>query len=202
MITASGLHKRYGKRHVLNGASFSVEAAEMVAVLGENGSGKSTLLKLLAGSLRPDRGSITRAGRIGFCPQDCVLYPYLTPDEHIELFGEAANVSRPIRQRQAAGFYERFNFGRYRDQIVEGLSGGTKQKLNLTLALLASPPILLLDEPYNGFDVETYHAFLDWSAEAKLRLGTSIVVVTHIAFDRERFDRIMTLRDGKVWAAA
>jgi len=63
------------------------------------------------------------------------------------------------------------------------------------LALLADPPLLLLDEPYNGFDVETYHCFLDWSDEAK-RAGKCIIVVTHIAFDRERFDRILTLRDG------
>ena len=163
----------------------------MVAVLGENGSGKSTLLRILAGAMSPDAGSVRLSGRIGFCPQECVLYPYLTAMEHFRLFGAAAGVADV--EGRARALLERFRFDG--DVLAVQASGGTRQKLNLALSLLADPPVLLLDEPYNGFDVETYRCFLDWTHEARAA-GKCIVVVTHIAFDRERFDRILTLRDG------
>jgi ABC-2 type transport system ATP-binding protein len=195
IVAALDVHKRYGKKRVLMGASFRAHAGEIIAILGENGGGKSTLLRILAGAIRADGGRVAIAGKAGFCPQDCVLYPYLTPDEHLDLFGCAQGLApRRVRER-ADVLFDTFGFSRHRKRLVHELSGGTRQKLNLALALLADPPLLLLDEPYNGFDVETYHCFLDWSDDAK-RAGKCIIVVTHIAFDRERFDRILTLRDG------
>lgn len=198
IIDVRGVHKRFGRKRVLIGADLRVNRGEVVAVLGENGGGKSTLLKLMAGSLRPDRGVITIDGKVGFCPQDCVLYPYLTPDEHLELFGAVACLERSLARSRGGSLLDRFGVAKQqRTCVVQDLSGGTRQKINLAIALLADPPALLLDEPYNGFDVETYHSFLEWAKEAK-RLGKAVVIVTHIAFDQERFDRILTLRDGVI----
>jgi ABC-type multidrug transport system ATPase subunit len=196
IVRAQNLHKLYGRKRVLCGLDFAAAAGEIVAVLGENGGGKSTLLRVLAGATKPDHGAVTVAGSVGFCPQECILYPYLTPLEHFELFGAASRIDARAR---GAELLDTFGFARHRKTVVEELSGGTRQKLNLALALLADPPLLLLDEPYNGFDVETYHCFLAWAGEAK-RAGKCIVVVTHIAFDRERFDRILTLREGVLHA--
>src|SRR6266487_1156728 len=77
------------------------------------------------------------------------------------------------------------------------LSGGTRQKLSLTLALMHDPPVLLLDEPYQGFDWQTYLAFWDLAGELRDR-GTATVVISHLVFEQERFDRICHLRDGRI----
>ncbi len=200
-IAAVDVHKRYGRKQVLNGVTFEARAGELVAILGKNGGGKSTLLRILAGLARMDRGCVRQAGRTGYCPQECVLYPYLTPDEHLELFGCAYGLAPLHARARADTLVDTFGFTQYRRRVVQELSGGTRQKLNLAIALLHDPPVLLLDEPYSGFDVETYHRFLAFSEEAKRR-GTCIVLVTHIAFDRDRFDRIFRLRDGAIHADA
>lgn len=91
-------------------------------------------------------------------------------------------------------------FERYRDDRVEHLSGGTKQKLNLALALLHDPELLLLDEPYSGFDYETYLRFWDMS-KAIAERGHSILIISHFVQERERFDRIYQLEGGCVHEA-
>jgi ABC-2 type transport system ATP-binding protein len=200
-LAVDDVHKRYGRRRVLMGVTFEARAGELVAVLGENGGGKSTLLRILAGLMAMDHGHVRRGGPAGYCPQECVLYPYLTPDEHLDLFACAHGLRPAVARARADELLETFGFAKDRRRVVEELSGGTRQKLNLSIALLHDPPLLLLDEPYSGFDVETYHTFLAFSDEARRR-GTCIVVVTHIAFDRHRFDRILHLRDGVIHAEA
>lgn len=195
LVEAHDIHVRYRGRHVLRGASLSAHAGQIVAVLGENGSGKSTLLRVLAGAQRPDRGEVRTPDAVGYCPQEQTLYPYLTPEEHARLFGRAYRLPPQLIRERATALFDAFGLGGDRARVVEELSGGTKQKVNLCLALLHQPSLLLLDEPYAGFDVETYRRFVAFSEEARRR-GTCIVLVTHIAFDRERFDRIAHLRDG------
>jgi ABC-type multidrug transport system ATPase subunit len=197
LIEAEDVHRRFGRRHVLAGASFSASAGQLVAVLGENGSGKSTLLKILAGLERMDRGKVWRGGALGYCPQDALLYPYLTADEHLELYGAAYGVARDRLRARADELFEQFSFGQHRRRIVRELSGGTRQKLNLAIAILHDPPLLLLDEPYAGFDIETYHRFVAFADEARLR-GKCLVLVTHLVFERHRFDAIFNLRDGRI----
>ncbi len=200
LLEVENLSKSYGRRAVLNAVTFSASAGEIVALIGENGAGKSTLLSIVDGTVRPDGGVVRVHARHAICPQEPILYSNLTPDEHFTLFGAAARLSREDVAVRAESLLETFGFARHRKTPVEALSGGTRQKLNLSLALLGNPPILLLDEPYNGFDVETYHRFLAWAAGARDE-GRCIIVVTHIAFDRERFDRLLTLEDGHVRAA-
>ena len=195
LLHAEDVHKSYGRKHVLRGVSLDGSAGQLVAILGENGSGKSTLLRILAGTDDADRGSIERKGRLGYCPQDQVLYPYLSVDEHIELFGCAYGLSASDAKKRGDALVERFDFAAHRREIVEQLSGGTRQKLNLALALLHDPAIVLLDEPYAGLDIESYREFVEWSDEAK-REGRCVVVITHLALDQERFDRVFNLRDG------
>jgi ABC-2 type transport system ATP-binding protein len=196
-LAAEGVHKSYGRRHVLRGVTFEAGAGQLVAILGENGSGKSTLLRILAGADDCDRGAIHRSGRVGYCPQEQLLYPYLTIDEHLELFGCAYGLSPTVARERRDELAARFDFERHRRHLVEHLSGGTRQKLNLALALLHDPSIVLLDEPYAGFDIESYEGFVAWASEAK-RKGTCIVLITHLALDRGRFDAVFHLRDGRI----
>ena len=180
---------------VLRGAELTVGAGEVVGLVGENGSGKSTLMKILVGALAADGGRVQVSGRIGYCPQEPLLYDRLTCDEHLELFGVAYGMD-PVAVRAASeDLYATLGFARWRGERVEELSGGTQAKLNLALALLADPDVLLLDEPYAGFDWDTYLRFWDLTAQRRAA-GRSVVVISHFVTDEERFDRIVELRDG------
>lgn len=186
---------RRRNQEVLKGASLTLVRGEIVGLVGENGSGKSTLMKILVGSLDRDEGTVSRTKSFGYCPQDPILYERLTADEHFELFGEAYRLGAAAVSRSRNHIYESLDFVRYRGTRVEELSGGTRAKLNLGLALLPDPELLLLDEPYAGFDWDTYLRF--WAlATGRRDAGRSVLIVSHFVADQERFDRVVRLHDG------
>ena len=191
-----GLWPRRRTVAVLSGADLTVGAGEVVGLVGENGSGKSTLMKILVGALAADSGQVEVSGRIGYCPQDPVLYERLTCDEHLELFGVGYGMDAAEVTATAENLYDILGFDRWRGTRVEELSGGTRAKLNLALALLADPDIVLLDEPYSGFDFDTYQRFWDLTAQRRAA-GRSVLVISHFVTDEQRFDRLVELRDGK-----
>jgi len=203
-LVATGITKSYRRgvwprrreMPVLRGADLTVGAGEVVGLVGENGSGKSTLMKILVGALAADAGRVQVSGRIGYCPQEPVLYDRLTCDEHLELFGVAYGMGDEEVGVAAEGLYATLGFERWRGARVEDLSGGTRAKLNLGLALLADPEVLLLDEPYAGFDWDTYLRFWDLTAERRAA-GRGVLVISHFINDEERFDRLVDLRDGR-----
>ena len=193
---AVGLWPRQRTLRVLLGADVDLTRGEVVGLVGENGSGKSTLMKILVGSLTRDGGTIERIGSLGYCPQEPILYERLTCDEHFELFGEAYRLDATALDRSRDEVYDVLGFGRWAGARVEELSGGTRAKLNLGLALLPDPQILLLDEPYAGFDWDTYQRF--WEITATRRdEGRSLLIISHFITDEDRFDRIYDLRDGR-----
>lgn len=207
VLRAAGVTKTYRRRHpfgprppaVLTGADLVVGAGEIVGVVGENGSGKSTLMKILAGELRPDAGTIEVDGRVGYCPQEPVVYPRLTCDEHLELFGRAYEMPDTAVRERRAEIYDQLGFARFAAERADRLSGGTLAKLNLALALLPDPEVLLLDEPYAGFDWDTYLKF--WSlVGASRERGKAVVIVSHFIVDEERFSRIVDVREGRTWS--
>jgi ABC-type multidrug transport system ATPase subunit len=184
---------------VLDGADLTVDRGELVGLVGENGSGKSTLMKIVVGMLDRDGGSVRRAGRLGYCPQQALLWEKLTAAEHFTLFGHAYGMDEQAARAAAADLAAELEFERYVGYRVEELSGGTRQKLNLALALMHGPDLLLLDEPYAGFDWETYLRFWDM-AERRRADGMGILIVSHLLAERERLTRVVTLRDGRTSA--
>lgn len=196
MAYTTGLWPRRRRLPVLRGADLELYEGEIVGLVGENGSGKSTLMKILVGSLTRDAGTIERDGSLGYCPQEPILYERLTCDEHFELFGEAYGMPATSIDEARDEVYEVLGFGRWAGARVDELSGGTRAKLNLGLALLADPDILLLDEPYAGFDWDTYLRFWDITAERRDR-GRSLLIISHFITDEDRFDRVYDLRDGR-----
>lgn len=195
IITVSDVHKSYGKKQILHGGGMTANPGEFICIVGENGSGKSTFLKILAGMLRPDKGSIACNGKLGYCPQHSLLYHYLSVEEHFNLFGTAYGMDNHEIKENGNELMRLFAFDDYRKYKIHQLSGGTQQKLNLSLSLLHDPDILLLDEPYVGFDYETYESFLKYT---ELAVGTKkcIIMVSHLVYNKNRFDSIYNLKDG------
>ncbi len=191
-----GLWPRRQQLAVLRGADLAVGVGEVVGLVGENGSGKSTLMKILVGALAADAGRLDISGRMGYCPQEPVLYERLTCDEHLELFGVAYGMDQEAVSAASEDLYQTLGFDHWRATRADQLSGGTRAKLNLAIALLADPEVLLLDEPYAGFDWDTYEKFWDLTA-ARRAAGRSVLVISHFVADQERFDRLVELRDGR-----
>jgi ABC-type multidrug transport system ATPase subunit len=191
-LVASGVSKRYGPTTILDRVDLTVAAGEVLALTGENGAGKSTLMRICAGVLVADAGVVRADAPIGYCPQEAGLFELLTADEHLVMFGRGAGLSRDEALRRGHGILAEFGYPMHERVVVRDLSGGTRQKLNLAIALLADPAVLLLDEPYQGFDRGTYVNFWDhcrvWREQ-----GIAVVVVTHMLAELGRVDRVVEL---------
>lgn len=205
VLSAEGIEKSFRRgmwplshrNPVLRGIDLTLGLGEVVGLVGENGSGKSTMMKILVGQLAPDAGTVTRSGVLGYCPQQPVVYERLTCDEHIELFARAYRMTHEAERRARRDLYAALGFERYASTRADRLSGGTLAKLNLTLAMLADPQVLLLDEPYAGFDWDTYLKF--WELVSQRRdAGKSVLIISHFVADEHRFDRIVQLCDGQL----
>jgi len=181
---------------VLRGADLRVAPGELVGLVGENGSGKSTLLKIVVGMIDGDEGRLLRARRFGYCPQEALLWEKLAVEEHFALFAEAYGMERQAGALARETLLRELRFERYGRHRVGELSGGTAQKLNLALALMHDPDLLVLDEPYSGFDWETYLRFWDM-ADRRRAAGMGILVVSHMLTERSRLDRVYELREGR-----
>ena len=195
-LRVDSVRKSFGSREVLRDVSFEVAPGEIVAVVGENGSGKSTLLRIVAGMMAADAGRVRVAGRVGYCDQTAQLFPDLTVAEHFEYFARAYDLGGEWRA-SAAALMERLAFASYAGERVSRLSGGTAQKLHLALSVLHRPDLLILDEPCVAFDWQTYLRFWELASEL-CRADVALLVVSHIAYERQRYNRILELREGAI----
>jgi ABC-2 type transport system ATP-binding protein len=190
VLAVDSVAKRFRRAVALSGVSLTVRSGEAVAIIGENGAGKSTLLRLCAGLDRPDEGTIQRPARVGYCPQEPALFDLLTAEEHLALFGAGRPISAVAAGRELLAV---LGFRAGPRTPVRDLSGGARQKLNLALALLGQPELLLLDEPYQGFDYGSYLDF--WGLVDGWRIeGKAVVVVTHMLTELHRVDHVVELR--------
>lgn len=197
ILKVENIAKSFGRNKVLKNVSFEMDAASLYGIVGENGSGKSTLLKIIVGEWKHDHGTISVSGRLGYCPQNTLLFSQLTVDEHFRYFAAAYGIEKTESTDRSELLMDYFNFRKYRKEKIAHLSGGTQQKLNLAIALLHRPKLLILDEPYSGFDWDTYSRF--WNYTNQLRSeGCAILVVTHLLTEKERFDRIFNLEQGEL----
>ena len=183
---------RRGRRTVLSGINLTIHRGEVVAVVGANGAGKSTLLQLCAGLLRANGGSIERTPNFGYAPQLDSLAPLLTVDEHLRLFGAARGIRQGRSVSTGHRLLTRLGWTARGDQTAGTLSGGTQQKLNVALAQLDAPDLLLLDEPYQGLDALAYEDL--WALISAWRAsGAGVLLVTHLLRDVDLVDRVVEL---------
>lgn len=192
VLRLSQVSKRFRRRAVLTGVNLALRAGEIAAVVGANGSGKSTLLNICAGVTRASSGTVERTQRVGYAPQQHGVSPFLTAVEHFRLFGAVHGMN--ARKSLAIGGQLSRQLGwRPRPDVIAGhLSGGTQQKLNVVLAEMNRPELILLDEPFQGFDQASYIDF--WDQVFKWRdAGAGVLVVTHLLHDLERVDHLLEL---------
>lgn len=192
VLRLDGVSATRSRRPVLTAINLEVRRGEVVAVVGANGAGKSTLLQICAGILRPTEGRVERTARFGYAPQSHALAPLLTVDEHCRLFGAARGMSARRAVAVGHGLLAGLGWRARGAQSAGTLSGGTQQKLNLALAQIDSPDLLLLDEPYQGFDSLAYEDL--WGlVEAWRSGGAGILLVTHLLRDLDHVDRVIEL---------
>lgn len=199
ILQAKNITKSFRSIKVLKNVSFGIRKSEIAGISGENGSGKSTLLKILVGLMKSDSGNYKIKSRLGYCPQEMLLYERLTVYENFRYFATAYDI-RITKENIEELFHNvlnGFNFTICKNKIVSELSGGTKQKLNLAIALINNPGLLILDEPYSGFDWETYLYFWELTERFKSE-GKSILIVSHFIHDYKRFDRLFKLSCGEL----
>ena len=192
VLRLRGVSARRGRRTVLSGINLTIRRGEVVAVVGANGAGKSTLLQLCAGLLRASGGSIERTPNFGYAPQLDSLAPLLTVDEHLRLFGAARGIRQGRSISTGRRLLTRLGWTARGDQTAGTLSGGTQQKLNVALAQLDAPDLLLLDEPYQGLDALAYEDL--WALISAWRAsGAGVLLVTHLLRDVDLVDRVVEL---------
>jgi len=213
VITVTNLEKKYGATVALAGVSFGVAAGSLFGIIGPDGAGKTTLMRILATMIAPDAGSATVLGfdvnrgydrirpSIGYMPQRFSLYEDLTVRENMLFFADIFNVpaqERPRRIDRLLGFSR---LGPFQDRRAGRLSGGMKQKLALSCALIHTPRLLVLDEPTTGVDPVSRTEF--WKILGELHdQGITIVVSTPYMDEAAYCDRLVLLHRGAVIDAA
>ena len=210
MLRVENLMKRFGDREVLRNVDFHVRAGEVYGLLGGNGAGKSTTVNIIVGVLESDAGDVfigelhsarARRAKVGIATQETSLYPTLTCAEHLRFFGRLYGLRRAELGRSVERTVELTDLGEYRDARAETLSGGWRRRLNLAVALVHSPPVLLLDEPTAGLDVEARQAV--WRLIDELRgRGTAVLLTTHLLDEAEALcDRVAIMVEGRIAAS-
>jgi heme exporter protein A len=177
VIRARKLSKRYGDKRVLEGLDLEVPRGGFVLVTGPNGSGKTTLLRVCAGLAAPTGGELEvdlERGAIGFLAHEPLVYRELTALENLDLYGRLYRL--PERRERVGAMLERFGVWRVRNERAGTFSRGMLQRLALCRTFLHDPDLLLLDEPFEGLDVEGAELL---QAELAERSGVTALVATH-----------------------
>jgi ABC-2 type transport system ATP-binding protein len=198
-LSISGVSKRFGEIEALHDVSFETARGEVLAVIGPNGAGKTTLLSIIAGAQRPSSGSVSVAageGKVGWVPQQPAIYSKLSVRENLELFARLEHVTEPGAAVELMLAQADLS-GRARE-LVQRLSGGNRQRVNVAIGLIADPPVLVLDEPSASLDPgqrERLWQFLG----ARAQQGTSVLFSTHAVDEAQRYaERVLVLDRGQL----
>lgn len=208
-VRVDSLHKRFGETVALAGVSLEVVAGELFGIVGPDGAGKTTLFRVLVTLLLPDGGSASVLGldvvqdmwevrrRVGYMPGRFSLYGDLSVRENLRFFASVFGTTPEEGRATIAPIFSQIE--RFRDRRAGDLSGGMKQKLALSCALVHRPGILLLDEPTTGVDAVSRREFWDLLDELKAS-GLTIVVSTPYMDEAARCDRVALMQAGRVLA--
>ncbi|HEY5974243.1 MAG TPA: ABC transporter ATP-binding protein, partial [Geobacteraceae bacterium] len=210
-ILTDNLTRRFGDLTAVEGLDLVIPEGELFGLVGSDGAGKTTTLRMLAGILDPSDGEVSVLGhrfpakvervhgQIGYMSQRFGLYPDLTVQENIDFYADLYGVSRKVRSERIPELLAFSGLGPFRGRAAGNLSGGMKQKLGLSCALVHTPRVLFLDEPTNGVDPVSRRDF--WRILYRLlREKVTIFVSTAYLDEAERFRRLAFLHDGRLLA--
>ena len=211
-IVVRGLRKSFKDVVVLDGIDLTVERGTILALLGPTGAGKTTTIRILSTLLPPDGGEAMVGGfdvsknpkdvrrSIGLTGQYAAVDEYLTGRENLEMLGKLYHLSSADSKERANQLLEEFDLVEAADRIAKTYSGGMRRRLDLALSLVATPPILFLDEPTTGLDPRSRLAIWD-RIERLSNEGTTILLTTQYLEEADKLaDRIVVIDHGKVIA--
>ncbi|XP_070144515.1 glucosylceramide transporter ABCA12 isoform X2 [Drosophila kikkawai] len=200
--------KLYGSKCALSNLTLDFPRNQVSCLLGRNGAGKSTLIKLLTGQIRQSSGKVLLAGehQVGVCWQDNILIPTLTAREHLQLYAQIKmsaereeNAGAEEIRTEVARTLQSLNFGKHESYAAWQLSGGYQRRLCVAIAFIASPSVVILDEPCNGVDAKARKDI--WQLIERLRQGRAVIFATHF-LDEAKYlsDSLVIMRNGSVVA--
>ena len=210
-IGVENLVKDFGPRRALDGVSFTMHEGEIFSLLGPNGAGKSTTISIIAGLLRPSSGQVRVFGRpagtpavkaaVGVVPQEVALYPDLSAQENLLFWGRMYGLSGRRLAERAAQVLELIGLTDRRADRIASFSGGMKRRVNLGVALLHEPRLLILDEPTVGIDPQSRRHILDSILGLNAR-GMSVLYTTHYMEEAQELShRLCILDHGRLIAS-
>jgi ABC-2 type transport system ATP-binding protein len=209
VLQAIGLTKRYGDLFAVNDLSLEVYAGEVFGLLGPNGAGKTTSINMMCGLLKPDGGHVTIHGqivtsgsadlrsRVGVCPQEIVLWKKLTSLEQLQFIGEMYGLKASKVRQRSMHLLEQLDLVEKTHKLAKTLSGGMQRRLNLAMALVHDPEIVILDEPAAGLDPQSRVKVREYIKT--LAQDKTIILTTHNMDEAERLaDRVAILDHGEL----
>jgi len=210
MIEIDHLTKRFGSFTAVDDVSLTVARGEIFGFLGPNGAGKTTTIKMLAGLLKPDRGSIVIRGHdmaaeplackqlTGYIPDRPYLYEKLTGFEFLQFIGSLYRVAPPAFRKSTDYFLDLFDLNDWRHHLIESYSHGMRQKLIMTAAFMIESPVIVVDEPMVGLDPKSARIVKELFKQ-RARQGTAIFLSTHsLEIAEELCDRIGIILNGRL----
>ncbi len=212
MLELRGISKKFSAFTVVNNVSFTVEPGEVLGYLGPNGAGKTTTIKMLAGLLKPSRGSILYEGReirddlcgykrrLGYVPEQADIYPHLSPYDYLVMVGRLRGIRERTLRTRVLDFLSIFGLEQDMNAPVSSFSKGMRQKVLISAALLHDPDILLLDEPLSGLDVTTGLIVRDLIQ--RLAGGNKLIIYSsHVLEVTEKVcSKVIILHEGNIVA--
>ena len=212
MIRTLGLSREFGELTAVDRLDLDIPQGEFFAFLGPNGAGKTTTIKMLAGLLRPSAGTAVIAGhdiqrepeqakrRISYVPDFPFLYDKLTPHEFLQFVGEVFDLPRGEIGDKRERLFAQLHLDAYRNQFIENLSHGTRQRVVIASALLHDPEVIVIDEPMVGLD-PTHARIVKDELKRRSRQGTTVFLSTHtLSVAEEVADKIGIVSHGRLIA--
>jgi ABC-2 type transport system ATP-binding protein len=211
MLRLSNLKKTFGTIVAVDDLSLEIRRGEVFGLLGPNGAGKTTTVNLAVGILKPDRGTVELDGlgpptsaevraRLGVAPQTLAIYPTLSAEENLAFFGRMQGLGGRKLAERVDWALDFVNLTDRRKDWIKTYSGGMKRRLNLAVALIHDPPMLMLDEPTVGVDPQSRNSIFE-KIEVMRKEGRTIVYTTHYMEEAQRLcDRVGIMDRGKLLA--
>ena len=201
VIELNNISKEYSNQKVLDSLSLNICEGEIFSILGPNGAGKTTTINIITGLIRPSNGTVLvkyDKSEIGVCPQDIILWDYLTCYENLYTMGQMYDIPKKELNKRIEDILKKLMLFDKKNTVIEELSGGMKRRMNIAMATIHHPKLLILDEPSEGLDPQSRRILWDYITDEKSK-GNTIILTTHLMDEADALsDKIAIIDYGKL----